>query len=219
MLGAHWCAHVLEMKRGIRAMGRFFAPAILLLLGVIFSAVGGGMAFLIGQPILDTAEASLSWPNVPGTVILSEMDEYEDEEDGRMYRAIVVYEYALDGGEFQSDRIWLDGNFSTSDRTLIFETLKKYPVDKQVTVFYNPATPAESALEPGTSTGGYIVYGLGLGFLGVGCLLILIMFVVTYLSFRTPPSRQDPFPGRTEPAESSEYEYEYRDPLADDESF
>ena len=198
-------------------MGRFFAPAILLLLGVIFSVVGSGMAFLIGQPMLDKADASLSWPNVPGTVIESEMDQYEDEEDGRMYRAIVVYRYSLDGGEFESDRISLGGNFSTSDRTFIFETLKKYPVDQQVTVFYNPASPAESALEPGTSTGGYIVYGLGLGFLGLGCLLILIMFVVTYVSFRTPPSRQDSIPGPIGAAESSEYEY--RDPLANDESF
>jgi len=192
-------------------MGRFFAPAILLLLGGIFSAVGSGMAFLIGQPMLDKANASLSWPNVPGTVIESEMDQYRDEEDGRMYRAIVVYEYSLDGGEFESDRISLDGNFSTPDRTLIFETLKKYPVDQQVTVFYNPASPAESALEPGTSTGGYIVYGLGFGFLGLGCLLILIMFVVIYVSSRTSPLSDS-----TEAAESSEYEY--RDPLADDES-
>lgn len=198
-------------------MGRFFAPAILLLLGVIFSVVGCGMAFFIGQPMLDTAEESLSWPNAPGTVLESELDQYEDEEDGRMYRAIVVYEYSLDGADFESDRIWLDGNFSTSDRTLIFETLKKYPVGQQVTVFYNPASPAESALEPGTSTGGYIVYGLGLGFLGLGCFLILMMFVVAYFSFRTPPAQQDPIPGRTGAEKSSEYEY--RDPLADDESF
>lgn len=205
------------MKREICAMGRFFAPAILLLLGIIFSVVGGGMAFLIGRPMVDTAEASLSWPNVPGAVIESEMDQYEDQENGRMYRAIVVYVYSLDGGEFESDRIWPDGNFSTSDRTVIFETLKKYPVGQKVTVFYNPVSPAESALEPGTSTGGHIVYALGLGFLGLGCLLILIMFVVTYVTFRTPTPRQDPFPGRTGAAES--IEYEYRDPLADNESF
>lgn len=196
-------------------MGRFFAPTILLLLGGIFSVVGYGMAFFIGQPMLDTAEASLSWPNVPGTVIESEIDQYDDEKEGRMYRAIVVYEYSLDGGGFESDRIWLNGNFSSSDRTLIFETLKKYPVDQQVTVFYNPASPAESALEPGTSTGGYIVYGLGFGFLGLGCLLILILFVVTYVTFRTPPSRQDSLLGPGGAAESSEYEY--RNPLADDD--
>jgi len=82
-------------------------------LGFVFTSVGTVVGLVIGKPLLDKARASENWPHTQGEVLESELIESRGD-NGRMYSANVVYRYALDGGEFESNRIWFGGDYSTN---------------------------------------------------------------------------------------------------------
>lgn len=144
-------------------------------LGVIFIAVGGGVGFFVGKPILEQAKSSESWPTVQGTVIESELDRRR-KDGSTTYKAIVVYEYEISGEEYEGDRIWF-GQYSSSNRSEMQKLVREFPEGKKVTVFYSPDDSSASVLKPGAFTSSYMVYAVGMVFLGIGCLLALIPLI------------------------------------------
>ena len=101
-----------------------FIALILLLSGMVFTTVGIVVGLGFGKPLLDEAKASEQWPQTPGEVLKSELEESHGEE-GTFCEAHVAYRYALDGGEFKSSRIWFGGDYSTSDRSEMFAVVRK----------------------------------------------------------------------------------------------
>lgn len=92
-------------------------------------------------------QASLSWPSTTGKVLKSRV-----EVSGGDYTSVsprVVYEYEVSGTTYQNghiragDRV-LGSGWSSRDA---YSTVDRYPEGARVTVYYNPANPAESALE------------------------------------------------------------------------
>lgn len=148
---------------------------ILLLLGGIFTTIGVVVGLLVGKPILDNARATEQWPQTEGEILESELRETSSDNGSTLYSAHVVYHYALDGGEFESNRVWYGDSYSTSDRSEMFEIVKRFPVGETVTVYYSPDKPSESVLIPGAYVLSHVLYVIGLAFLGVGCLLLLIL--------------------------------------------
>ncbi len=146
---------------------------VLLILGTVFSVAGGVAGFGFGKPILDKAKASTDWPTTDGKVIESELERHRDNEGETMYKALVVYEYTLDGGEFESDRVWFGGGYSTSDRSDMQSVVREYSVGKKVTVYYSPDDPSESVPQPGAFFSSYLLFGIGLIFLAVGSLMVV----------------------------------------------
>ena len=131
---------------------------------MVFTTIGivAGLGF--GKPLPDEAKASEQWPQTQGEILKSELEESQSE-DGTMYGAHVAYRYAQDGGEFESSRVWFGGDYSTSDRSEMFEVVRKYPVGSVVQVYYSPDNPAESVLMPGAYTSSYVLYSIGMLFL------------------------------------------------------
>jgi len=146
---------------------------VVLILGTVFSIAGGVAGFGFGKPILDKAKASNEWPSTDGKVIESELERHRGNEGETMYKALVVYEYSLDGGEFESDRVWFGGGYSTSDRSEMQAVVKEYPVGKNVTVYYSPDDPGEAVLKPGAYFSSYLLFGGGLIFFTIGSLMLL----------------------------------------------
>ena len=169
---------------------------VLLLLGGIFTTIGVLIGLVVGKPILDNARATEQWPQAGGEVLESRLDESRGE-NGTMYSAHVVYRYALDGGEFESNRIWFGGDYSTSDRSEMFEIVRQYPVGKQVTVYYSPDEPSESVLIPGAFVLSHLLYVIGLVFLAIGGVLLLVLVFLVVRSVTgpggDPQSFQDSF--------------------------
>ncbi len=153
----------MRQKGGVLA-GLFF--------GVIFSAVGFGVAFYVGKPILNNANASSDWPSVSGVITTSRVT--TSRSDGStMYSADVVYDYTVEGQKYTGDNVFFGGNYSTSSSSGINKIVNRYPKGKTVKVFYDPNEVGNSVLEPGTTWSSYMVYGVGLLFLVIGVLVLL----------------------------------------------
>jgi len=164
---------------------------ILLLIGGIFTTIGIVAGLVFGKPILDQAKASEEWPQTQGEILESELVESHDD-DSTTYGAQVIYRYSLDGGEFESDRIWFGGDYSTSNRSEMFEVVKKYPVGQAVTVYYSPDDPTEAVLMPGAYTSSYVLFAIGMVFLGIGGSLLLgfvFLFVQSVTGFKSEESQ------------------------------
>ena len=89
------------------------------------------------------AEASPAWPTTEGKVT--------DSKRARVALRLqprVTYSYAINGANFTSNRISFLGAFPKNE---IENVLAKYPVDRSVTVHYQPENPVQAVLEPGSS--------------------------------------------------------------------
>jgi hypothetical protein len=66
---------------------------------------------------------------------------------------IIHYEYFLNGRTFKSDRVTWGNVHSSGARSASAKVTDKYKEGKEVKVYYNPDSVAESVLEPGAAQG------------------------------------------------------------------
>ena len=137
-------------------------------------AIGGGLTFW-GWRIVGDARASSSWQQVEGVVTRSEVTHSTDSDGDDSYSPRVTYGY-LAGNLRQESYTIKFGENSYDSRRSAEAIADRYPVGQKVTVYYDPARPGKSVLEPGVTGGSYIV-------LGVGVLFLLISFTVTPLAY------------------------------------
>lgn len=124
--------------------------------GFIFIGIIGfimGFAFSTGY-MRDKANAdkSLSWPSCVGTVEQTHVRKISGPKGIPNYEAVVDYVFTVNGQTQHNYRFsFPDPNFGSYADA---ETqAKKYPVNSQVPVFYDPGSPSMSCLVPGESTG------------------------------------------------------------------
>ena len=113
--------------------------------------------------------AASEWPSTSGKVVTSDSQVRQirvidrSREDG--YRleprnfANIVYEYSVRGEHLSNNRVSIDedrGNFG------IGETIARYPVGRDVTVYYNSRHPREAVLERDTPKGWWGCLGIGM---------------------------------------------------------
>jgi len=147
-------------------VGRF----IVVFVGAIFVIVGYVVAYVMGLPLLEQAKASSNWPTTAGLVLKSKVVSHRSN-NSSTYLAKVNYQYQVEGKRLESETVWFGGDVSTSDQAMVRETVKKYPVDQKVIVYYNPEDPEIAVLEPGVFKTTYFYYLFGWLFLGVGILM------------------------------------------------
>ena len=136
---------------------------------LIFFGVGVGLSYW-GWTILQDARASASWPSVQGQVTSSVVDRSTDSEGGTSYSPEVDYEYTVNDQRFSADRIKFGEN-SYSSRRQAEDVVARYPVGQTVAVYYDPVEPETAVLEPGVSSGSYIV-------IGIGAIFVLVSLVI-----------------------------------------
>jgi hypothetical protein len=136
---------------------------------LIFFVVGGGLAYW-GWTVLQKAQASTSWPSVSGRVVESDVS-YWNDEDGNYYRPEVSFEYTVDGRQYEATRINFssDQSYDTTDDA--WEVANRYPTGETVSVYYDPEEPETAVLEPGATTGSYLL-------LAIGAVFILVSLVI-----------------------------------------
>lgn len=112
--------------------------------------------------------AAREWPSTPGKVVIS-ASEVRDvrvlddsrEDNYRIERrnfADIVYQYSVAGKQLRNNRVSIGedrGNFEVA------ETIAKYPLGMDVTVFYNPLHPNEAVLERDLPKGLWGCLGIG----------------------------------------------------------
>lgn len=90
------------------------------------------------------AQASLSWPTVPGRIVDSRLAEFRDSDGDVSTVASIKYAYAVQGTPFEGSRVKLSNSTAPA-------SVKKYPTGTDVPVYYDPAKLASALLEPGGS--------------------------------------------------------------------
>jgi hypothetical protein len=153
-------------------------------IGVFALAFGGGGVFLIyfTRKNQKQADDSQGWPATTGTIIDADvsrsMREDSDGDDHYSYSPRVRYTYKVIDAEYTGNKITFGFSQGYGSETKAQQALTKYPVGKQVAVYYDPADPASAVLErkAGGSVLGFILGGIFI-LLGV-CMACPIFFTI-----------------------------------------
>ena len=92
------------------------------------------------QRLLVPRSLAADWPYTSGTV-LSATVQVSRKGTARRETPLVLYAYQVGGEVFQGNRVRVSGAVNASG------TVARYPAGACVTVYYDPANPASSALE------------------------------------------------------------------------
>lgn len=92
-------------------------------------------------------QESQTWPTTPGVVAMSRVEVRSGGESTSVV-PVVVYQYEVRGQVYQGNIIRAGSNyFRVQGSREPYLIVDRYPVGAQVMVYYNPANPADSALE------------------------------------------------------------------------
>ena len=168
-----------EIKRK-KSSPIFTYALIVLLLGGCFTSVSFGLIIKVKQ------SAITGWPSVTGkvtknTIITKGTSRYSG--NPMFFIPEILYEYEVKGSTYSSDTVkysFLPPKRWYSGKDLAEERVKAYPLDGEVTVYYNPRDPAEAVLETDGSNLwiGILIFGGFLGALGL-----------VFLKFSKPKSK------------------------------
>ena len=137
-----------------------------LCLSLMFLAFGGGiLAYSIR--LWREGRRSAGWPAAEGVVTASRMWGGRWNNSARNSRT--AYEFEVGGRLYASDRVCFGTLQSDAEKRAQVE---RFPVGRRVEVFYDPADPARSVLEPGVQRGVYKGLALGAACALVGCFLL-----------------------------------------------
>jgi hypothetical protein len=99
-----------------------------------------------GIPIVDHNSSVQHNEPTSATVVSTEIDERTND-DEREYRPVVVYEYTVDGEQYESENVY-PGQFTRwhGSQSTAADVLEQYTPSQQVTVQHNPDSPDEAYL-------------------------------------------------------------------------
>ncbi|WP_035655521.1 DUF3592 domain-containing protein [Bradyrhizobium sp. STM 3809] len=130
--------------------------------------------------------ASRSWPTTPGKITRSgvtveitrrENDRGREVEEER-FRVAIEYGYAVGARSFHSTHWNWGWTALYSDRASAEAVAAKYPINSDVTVFYDPAQPETAVLDPANKSGAAAPLWVGIVLVAIGA---LFLFVFTHI--------------------------------------
>ena len=116
--------------------------------------LGGAVALLFGIRNLWLALESPAWPTVPGVILISQLEHREEYTFPK-----IEFRYVVDNRRMQGSDV---GYGVVTNVQRAQGLLLKYPIGKEVSVYYQPSNPDHSVLEPGFHYGGLLLPLLGL---------------------------------------------------------
>lgn len=148
-------------------------PKQALVICIILAIVGAALLIFWGIPTVQNSFRSRNWPTVAGEIVVSKVTERESSSsDGStsfVYHAEIAYSYNAEGVKYSSGKVAF-GDYDSSSISHAQNIVNKYPVGKQVTVYYDPASPSTAVLEPGANWSGFMVAGISALFAVLGLL-------------------------------------------------
>lgn len=125
----------------------------------------GAIGPMTSLPVVGRAMSTRTRPTTRGQIESSRVIDRALSSGTQGYGVEIVYTYDARGKTHHGDRLGKNGSFITNVRSAIQKVVDRYPPTKEVTVYYNPADPPESMLNP------------GVGFVLWFSLLIPVMFL------------------------------------------
>ncbi|MCU0514995.1 MAG: DUF3592 domain-containing protein [Anaerolineae bacterium] len=121
------------------------------------------------------AQATQTWASAGGRILSAQIEMKRGQRGYTPYPAI-VYEYAVDGRTYHSTRI--NAGLTMGGTFIAQQTLDRYPPGSPVTVYYNPANPAEAVLEQNAPSAGVFKWMVIFIIFSVVCPLVLTVAVI-----------------------------------------
>ena len=163
-------------------MGVHYDPTSLM---VIAGMIAAGVAAIAGGAWawwhrVKSAEAAADWPSVDGEVRSVEVIHIPDS-DGDLYEPRVLYRYRVQGAIRDGRRLRIGATTQFADRLAADIAVRPYRAGDRVKVYYDPARPDRSVLEPVPSATGLMQWWI----MGVFLILAAIYCFVT-ITFPSP---------------------------------
>lgn len=178
----HYCWHFFGFdhsrmildSREVSMANKKNGPISLLLTGLLFVAAGLGILYFNAYPNYKEAKKSLKWPKTKGVILKSRMIQKRVKDNEINYSPDISYSYVLNDKKYESNQIFVGsvGDSSSSSKDA-YKYLDKYPVGKNVVVYYSQSENANAVLEPGVKMSHYFAFGLGFFFAVPGVFMIL----------------------------------------------
>ena len=145
---------------------------------LVILTILGLLGTLWGINAIRVGIASIGWPDARGNIISSEMGEMHSANStggtgNTLYHPKVIYAYLVDNQQYESTRISAFSLGSYSQQRALEITKRKYPVGRNVDVYYNPNNPKIAVLEKGFGFLSFIPILVGLPLLILGILRLL----------------------------------------------
>ena len=110
----------------------------------------GTVAFAYGIFCLFRMFSSRNWASAGGRIVTSHKS-LTSTDAGTMADAEIEYEYEVEGKQYRSRVVKSGGDASSSTwergRTEVDKVLARYPIGREVTVYYHPRMPQMACLE------------------------------------------------------------------------
>ena len=126
-----------------------------------------------GHLKLRESQASVDWPTAPGRIVKSDVEVRHDE-GSTSYSVDIMYAYRVKGTQYSSNVVVIGGH-----EYLPHSVVRRYPVQKDVIVSYDPDDVANAVLEPGVKSYFFQTWGLS----AVGGSMFMALIFNTILRF------------------------------------
>ncbi len=111
----------------------------------------GGIGYYIyrgNQKSMAQRQDSQNWSTTTGKILMSSVQSQRSSTGGYSIYPVIVYQYEVNGKNYQSQTVRVGDKFLKINVVgQAQKTVDKYPIGKEVTVYYDPNNPAECALE------------------------------------------------------------------------
>lgn len=169
-----------NVKQMTPKQAMFFMP--------VFAVIGVLLTIFWGIPTARNAMESRNWPSADGRIIISDVSENYDSENGSItYTAKVAYNYTVNGLPYTGSTVAF-GDFGSSDPSHAGGIVSRYPVAKSVKVYYDPDEPKTSVLEPGSGWSSFMGLIVGIAFAIIG----VVGFIFARKKFRSESTAPPP---------------------------
>lgn len=138
-------------------------------MGTLLMLAGMGCLLYVVIFIQRKVQEVRTWPSVTGQVIeagLSRSSSGGMETHNTTYGAKITYQYQVKNKVYRASTLKPGGQLELSTTSHAGKKLKRYGLNQEVTVFYNPQKPEEAYLEKEEEVS--VLYG------GIGIFLILV---------------------------------------------
>lgn len=123
------------------------------------------------------AHESRNWLSTDGSITFSDIERRSGSKGGSSYAPSVRYQYTIQGKQYEGSMVAIGLKHVSAGRSFAERIIKKYPQGKSLQVFYNPADPSESVLEPGLSKRSFILFSAGITFALIGSCFALVTWL------------------------------------------
>jgi len=145
-------------SRSPSASGNLAGRWFLALLGLSLALIGGLFVWLMARSYLRAREMR-SWPEVPCTILTSEVEEKRHDENSPMeFRHDLTFGYQWQGTARTGDHLTLRGGAWSSSRETVEKRAAEFPVGTTTTCRVNPASPDLAVIKMDSLAPGYSIW-------------------------------------------------------------